>query len=240
MSPRITPRAEWGARAPKTAPRRIAVPTPELWVHHTATEQHGPEGMRAIQAFHQDGRGWNDIAYSFCVDDDGTIYEGRGFGIQGGHTAGHNSISHAICFLGNLDLRPPTHEAVAAANWLFHEGVRRGQWRVLTGGHKQASGASTACPGRYGMAILPQITAGPVPVASTPEPEPEPPEDEMDYRVIYLTDNKTVAWLHNTLSGLTYRLGSLDEAKFFNGLGVPSVWVAESTVQNAIQAFAPR
>lgn len=91
----IVARAQWGARAPK-ARHTMSLPSPRLWVHHTATEQHGAAGVRAIQAFHMDANGWLDIAYSWLVDDDGTIYEGRGTGVVGGHTAGDNSSSHAV------------------------------------------------------------------------------------------------------------------------------------------------
>ena len=154
---KIISRAEWGARP---ARRRVTlrVPTPELWLHHTASEQHGKGGVRAIQAYHMDVRGWQDIAYSFLVDDDGSIYEGRGAGVVGGHTAGHNSKSHAICLMGNMENRPPTQRAVDSVRWLRDYGDWRGWWPAhFTGGHRQASGASTACPGRYGMELLTRL-----------------------------------------------------------------------------------
>jgi hypothetical protein len=76
------------------------------------------------------------------------------------------------------------------------------------------------------------------PDVATPTPLPtEPPEDEdMDYRVIYQTANQTRFWMHNTLSGLTYELGSKAEADWFIGLGIPTVWVADETLANAIAA----
>lgn len=154
---KIITRAQWGARAPKRTPVGISEPTPDLWIHHTADELHGASGVRAAQAFHMDSRGWSDIGYSFLVDDDGLVYEGRGFGIAGGHTEGHNFTSHAISFMGNFDNRRPTPAALTAGAELVRLGATGGHWRGITGGHRDASGASTACPGRYLEAELPWL-----------------------------------------------------------------------------------
>lgn len=158
---RIIRRAEWRARAPK---RRLEIPTPtpELWLHHSVTGASGDLAaiVRQIQAYHMDSKGWSDIAYSFLVGPDGSIYEGRGAGVAGGHTEGHNKISHAICAIGNYDsLWPPTAMLDAIA-WLVAHGHAQGWWPAqITGGHRQASGASTACPGRHLMTALPDINA---------------------------------------------------------------------------------
>lgn len=158
MSLNIVSRAEWGARKPENR-QTIHLPTPRLWVHHTAGEQHGVKGVRFTQAFHMDTRGFADVAYSFLVDDDGTIYEGRGVGIQGGHTAGDNSSSHAVCALGNYDVRPPTKALVKSIADLARHGREHGWWGDITGGHRDAKGSSTACPGRHLYAALPHIKA---------------------------------------------------------------------------------
>jgi hypothetical protein len=96
-----------------------------------------------------DTRGWNDIAYSFLINHEGTIYEGRGAGIAGGHTAGHNTVSHAVCLTGNYDNDQPTVAAMRSIVELARHGYSEGWWREgFTGGHRDASGASTSCPGR--------------------------------------------------------------------------------------------
>lgn len=182
--PAIVPRAAWGARPPKSPPERIPTPTPELWIHHFGTEQHGAEGMRAIQTYHMDTKGWNDFAYSFAVDDDGAVYEGRGFGIAGGHTKGRNTVSHAIVFMGNLDARQPTEAAMASARWLIQEGIRQGAWRGVTGGHRDAPGARTACPGRYLYARIGELVAAPTPT----QPATPTNEDEDMAQIIWYKD----------------------------------------------------
>lgn len=116
--------------------------------------------MRAIQAYHQDVKGWNDIAYSFVIDPATlTIYEGRGAGIAGGHTEGHNTISHAICVMGNFENDKVPPGLVSLLREFIAYGDARGWWRSLSGGHRDASGASTACPGRNLYATIPSITS---------------------------------------------------------------------------------
>jgi peptidoglycan hydrolase-like protein with peptidoglycan-binding domain len=123
-----------------------------IFIHHTA----GPtsQSVRNVQDFHMDSRGWSDIAYSFLVHQDGTIYEGRGWNIQGGHTRDYNSISHAFCFIGNTQNVDPTPAALASIAWLVKEAERKyGNQLIL--GHRDA--ASTACPGEKLYAKLDYI-----------------------------------------------------------------------------------
>jgi len=156
MTVDIIARADWGARLPRHR-YHIDTPTPELWLHHTAGNHRGANGMRAIQAFHMDTRGWSDIAYSFVVDRISlNVYEGRGAGIAGGHTRGHNRTSHAICVMGNFeDLIPQTDLLELLAELVDH-GHTQGWWPAqFTGGHRDV--ASTACPGRNLYAQIPVI-----------------------------------------------------------------------------------
>jgi len=106
-----------------------------------------------------DTRGWSDIAYSFLVDDDGTVYEGRGAGVAGSHTAGDNSSSHAICAMGNFDMRRPPRALVESIARLAANGRAQGWWGEITGGHRDAKDAQTACPGRHLYAAIPDIRA---------------------------------------------------------------------------------
>ena len=66
-------------------------------MHHTAgTNTYTPAQaaaiVRGIEVYHVKGNGWNDIGYNFLVDRFGTVYEGRGGGIDrnviGAHAAG--------------------------------------------------------------------------------------------------------------------------------------------------------
>jgi len=159
---RIIPRSEWGARTPKRRTRIYPanMPTPELWEHHTVGDYRGAAGIRAIQNFHMDGRGWSDIAYNWIIDRrTREIYEGRGPGIMGGHTKGHNTHSHAICITGNFELYQPPDPLLWTIAALVAHGHDQRWWRErkLTGGHRDASGAETLCPGKYLYLAIPRI-----------------------------------------------------------------------------------
>ena len=43
--------------------------------------------------------GLDDIKYNFLIDDQGVIYEGRGWGFVGQHTVGMNAMSIGRSFL---------------------------------------------------------------------------------------------------------------------------------------------
>ena len=61
--------------------------------------------MRAIELYHVQGNGWNDIGYNFLVDKYGQIFEGRYGGITrpviGAHAQGFNSGSVGISVIGD-------------------------------------------------------------------------------------------------------------------------------------------
>lgn len=154
-----------------------------------------------------DGRGWSDIAYSFLVDDDGTVYEGRGYGIAGGHTQGDNSTSHAICLLGNFDNRPPTRAALEAAGALAGAGALRGAWTTITGGHRDAPGAQTACPGRYLYAQLGALRA--IATDTTPGDDHVPLTDDDAY-LIGITIKRSLADLGIT-DDLAKKVDAIDK-----------------------------
>lgn len=66
------------------------------------------------QAFHVDTHNWNDIGYNFLIGCDGTIYEGRGWGVEGAHTFGYNNKSIGVAFIGCFINKKPTEEALNA------------------------------------------------------------------------------------------------------------------------------
>jgi hypothetical protein len=116
-TPMIVSRAGWGAdeeivRAkPSFAPAdRLAV------VHHTAgtntyTAAQAAAIVRGIEAYHVQGNGWNDIGYNFLVDRFGTVYEGRGGGIEknviGAHSEGFNTGTFGVALIGNYARATP-------------------------------------------------------------------------------------------------------------------------------------
>jgi hypothetical protein len=174
MAVAIVSRAVWNARTPEGR-RQIAIPTARLWIHHSADSARGAAGMRSIQNFHMDTRGYADIGYSFVVDNaDGKIFEGRGVGIQGAHTLGDNTKSHAICVMGNFENVQPSAQAIASIVALARHGREKGWWAPTCRGHREAPMASTACPGAHLFARLGEIrtqVGGAGIAAALPTPE---------------------------------------------------------------------
>jgi len=145
MAPPIRWRDDWKAR-PSKQPfgglRPDEVRT--LFIHHTTGDvgSNSVKWLQAIQRFHQDGRGWNDIAYSWLVDRAGVIWEGRG-NVVGAHTKGYNSRSLAIAYLGDGD-RPVPDEALRSIRYLA-ENLKRTYPIGEVLGHRDVG--RTACPG---------------------------------------------------------------------------------------------
>jgi hypothetical protein len=95
-------------------------------VHHTAgangyTAAQSPAIVRAIELYHVQGNGWNDIGYNFLVDRFGQVFEGRYGGIErnvvGAHAEGFNTGSVGVAVLGeygSLPVAPKARDALAA------------------------------------------------------------------------------------------------------------------------------
>ncbi|MCB1256309.1 MAG: N-acetylmuramoyl-L-alanine amidase [Microthrixaceae bacterium] len=115
----MNPRSSWGAVAPKEAPAYASSVSFGV-VHHSDSgnsysQAQVPGIIRGIQAFHMNGRGWNDIGYNFVVDKYGGVWEGRGGGadrpVIGAHAAGFNSGSVGVMVLGDYTATAPSAAA---------------------------------------------------------------------------------------------------------------------------------
>jgi uncharacterized protein with LGFP repeats len=147
------------------------------FVHHTVnannyTRAQVPGLLRSIYAYHTRSRGWSDIGYNYLVDRFGRIWEGRAGGVDrpvvGAHTLGYNDYSFAMSAIGNYDIKQPSAALIQAYGALFAwklslhgvsaasavQKVGRKNFRAING-HRDAG--STACPGKYLYAKIPQI-----------------------------------------------------------------------------------
>jgi len=200
--PAIVPRSEWGGDQCLNGahPDRSYVDRIQLvFVHHTSvsaaanayTADEVKDRIYAICAYHVNVRGWDDIGYNYVIDRFGTIYEGRGGGldVQGAHTKGFNSYSAGVAFLGYYQDVPPSPEAQQAfeslATWILdvnHVDPLSTTTVVSLGSPKFEEGVSvtlsaiaghrdtgiTACPGNANYALLPTYRQA---VASDPDPK---------------------------------------------------------------------
>lgn len=151
VCPPIYSKAEWGGsvRSNSVLPNQ---PAPWVVVHHSTGDSCDDFAscsaqMRYLEGLHTGMFGWSDIAYNFCIGNDGSIYEGRGFNYQGLHSPGFNQQSLGVCFLGTFTNEAPTPEAISAFNYLMVCGVDRlslaQQYYII--GHQQD--VNTECPG---------------------------------------------------------------------------------------------
>ncbi|MFJ4908460.1 peptidoglycan-binding protein [Streptomyces sp. NPDC093249] len=144
---KIVTRAQWGAKpwagTPNSVPLRSRT---EFFIHYdgaTPVSRTGHAIMRAIEAGHR-AQGWSGVGYNWVVDQAGTIYEGRGWGLQGAHCPDHNvsGLGVQIAIGGN---QKPSPKALAAARALYDEACRKTGRTLARKGHKD--GIATACPG---------------------------------------------------------------------------------------------
>jgi|GEM_PF-1599120 len=181
--PPVIDRQQWGANPP------VGPYTPHspfrLTQHHTAggrvaTLADGIQEMQFIQSFHQNGRGWQDIGYHFCVDDSGRIYEGVPSQFRGTHVGNNNTGNVGISYMGNLHIAGelPTPKAIESLkkmwSWLsFNYGVNPDSLF----GHRDYN--ATSCPGENLYIRLPELRDGVreslgfgAPYVSNPLPQP--------------------------------------------------------------------
>jgi len=187
-TPTIITRAEWGAnerirRAPPVYADNVHV----AFVHHTAgsnsyTASQSASIVRAIEIYHVEADGWNDIGYNFLIDKYGQIFEGRYGGVTraviGAHAMGFNVGSVGVSMLGNYDTAQVTPAAKAAlvslVAWrldLAHVDPLSKIVRISTGNPRYPAGTAvtlnaisghrdvypTSCPGANLYADLPAI-----------------------------------------------------------------------------------
>ena len=160
----LVTREAWGARPPR-APFRADEPL-RMTLHHTSGPQPvdakaAAEEMRFIQDLHQNGRGWDDVAYHFVVDGAGRIYEGRPLSAVGAHTKNNNAGNVGICLMGNFE--PPASgrptQAQLDAVVLIGRYLRRafGIPASTLKGHRDY--VDTDCPGSRAYRLLAGLRA---------------------------------------------------------------------------------
>ncbi|MFC8392229.1 MULTISPECIES: peptidoglycan-binding protein [unclassified Streptomyces] len=137
----VISRSEWGARPPRDVVKVAYGQRIGFAVHYSAANKY--QTVRAIQNYHMDSNGWDDIGYNFLVDWQGRIYEGRGWDNLGAHIAGHNTTHFGVCFIG-VD-GDATAAAKNAIRSLYHAANERTN-KVLDATYHGAL-ASTQCPG---------------------------------------------------------------------------------------------
>ncbi|XP_006895954.1 PREDICTED: peptidoglycan recognition protein 3 [Elephantulus edwardii] len=129
-APAIVSRKDWGARmltcrAPLAQPVAYVI-TDQLTGMECQEQNTCSRKLRDLQSHSVYTKGWCDVPYNFLIGDDGRVYEGVGWSIQGLHTQGYNNVSLGIAFFGNKMGSNPSPVALSAAEDLISYAVQKG------------------------------------------------------------------------------------------------------------------
>ncbi|XP_053390881.1 peptidoglycan recognition protein 1-like [Mercenaria mercenaria] len=153
--PDIISRSDWGAQSASKYIPNLNHPVEYAVIHHTASQSCSTiddckEYIKNTQADHiESSTIGSDIAYNFLVDENGNVYEGRGWNKVGYHAGvwkiNKNSIGIAV--IGNFMTEEPSTEAQDAVQSLLEMAVDEGKLKsnYKLRGHRDVK--STACPG---------------------------------------------------------------------------------------------
>ena len=142
-------REAWGAQPARPGGRRHTIT--RMTLHHEAValgdNRNAPGRLRSDQRYHQDQKGWIDIAYHVGVDRNGNIYELRSTDIAGDTATDYDTTGHFLVLCeGDFDQETVSeaqlHSAALAFAWAAQT------FHVASGtlaGHRDL--AQTSCPG---------------------------------------------------------------------------------------------
>jgi hypothetical protein len=143
-------RQAWGARPalPGGRPHTIT----RMTIHHSAVALPDNRGivtrLQQHQRFHQDDRGWVDIAYHAAVDRNGNIFALRDTAIAGDTATDYDTTGHFLVLCeGNFDTEAVTEAQLDGAALVCAWATRRFGIGVDTlASHRQVA-SGTDCPG---------------------------------------------------------------------------------------------
>lgn len=213
---KLVTRAQWGARSATTSTNITPAGVAIHWEGPgmgTPAHSECAARVRGIQAFHMDGNGWSDVAYSAIACPHGYVFEGRGPGHRtaANGTDDGNQRFYAVCFLGGEgdDFTDEAKQAINdAIGWL-------GGGQIV--GHRDLT--STACPGDeiYAWAHAGHPTPDPG-GSGTPDPPPPPPEEDDMLGFIYHSAGS--AWL--VVGGQSKRIAGPADLDRYQGAKHPT------------------
>lgn len=234
--------AEWypGGRPDSRWTKLVAqqFPATRHWVHHSVTSVLASPVSAARDINNIGIQRFGKMSYPFLIHHDGTVIQGC-YPYIGAHTKNYNSTSLAGCNIGNYSEVTPTVRMVAANAALINALVSTGHYpsyNVPIAGHRDSPTASTACPGDFLYARLPDIRnlVGP----PFPPPDPTPPDPPMIARPTVPTLFKRVS----DGAALYYEDGKLLNAaneEIQAGANVAVVPVKPEGFTRVVKAFGP-
>jgi hypothetical protein len=189
----ILPRSAWGAAPPKSPGRPWASGGPvDLVVHWVGgsgtigirSHTDCPTRIRAVQSYEM-SQEYSDIAYNLVCCPHGTVYEGRGLGVQGAANGpATNGTKPSVCLLLNVDdtMTPAMQASVLELNRIVTPGM------IL--GHREVN--TTTCPG-------PQVYGWILNTRTQPQPEPPTPVEDEPVRLVKCNNGDPMVLITNSI-----------------------------------------
>lgn len=84
-----------------------------ITIHHSLTKDSSTLTLEAIDRYHKDVNGWDDIGYHYLSEqfgDEVNIFTGRSTAYQGAHALAVNRTHLGVCAVGNFDEDVPSQE----------------------------------------------------------------------------------------------------------------------------------
>lgn len=224
-------RAQWGAQPPTWNPGRVS-PALGMFIHYNGPAvsnavlagdyESVKSFLQGIQRYHINTNGWPDIAYSWCVDAMGRIWELRGWDVAGAHTLDWNWKSHAI-FLPLGGDQQPTAEQVAGCRTVIAEAIARYGTQFIKG-HQEAPN-QTSCPGEPTMALIRSGAFNPT-TQPTPQPDPAPTlptppgVDPKVNKPVMMQEPDGTVWMYYAGTPWRVHVKTPDDVRAFQYMGV--------------------
>lgn len=149
MSAQLLCRDAWGARPARAGGKPHTIT--RMTLHHEAVvlgdNRNAPSHLRSDQRYHQDDKGWIDIAYHVGVDRNGNIYELRSTEFAGDTATDYNTTGHFLVLCeGDFDQEAVSEAQLQAAALAFAWAAQNFHVASNTlAGHRDL--AQTSCPG---------------------------------------------------------------------------------------------
>ena len=143
-------RQSWGARPALPGGRPHTID--RMTIHHSAVALPDNRGIVARlqqhQRFHQDDKGWVDIAYHAAVDRNGNIFALRDTAIAGDTATDYDTTGHFLVLCeGNFDEEAVTEAQLDGAALVFAWATQRFGIGVDTLASHREVASGTDCPG---------------------------------------------------------------------------------------------
>lgn len=142
-------REAWGARPARAGGKRHTIT--RMTLHHEAVvlgeNRNAPGRLRKDQLYHQDQKGWIDIAYHVGVDRNGNLYELRSTEIAGDTATDYDTTGHFLVLCeGDFDQEAVSEAQLHGAALAFAWAAQNFHVKSDTlAGHRDF--AQTSCPG---------------------------------------------------------------------------------------------